>query len=168
MTTVLLWWHRVYCDNTQFTVTRICFLWLPVDYCDSQFTVTHTQITVTPCLLWHTPSLLCNPVYSDDTQFTVMTPGLLWWHTVYCDNTQFNVSPTCFLWCPVYCETQFTLTTSSLLWCPVYCNTHPVFCDTVRSPMLGLCSSPGMSWPTPQRPERKPHLMQTARGFIIS
>jgi hypothetical protein len=40
--------------------------------------------------------------------------------------------------------------------------------ESVRPPKLGLCSSPGMSWPAPQCPERKPHLMQTARGFIIS
>jgi hypothetical protein len=38
----------------------------------------------------------------------------------------------------------------------------------VRPPKLGLCSSPGMSWPAPQWLKRKPHLMQTARGFIIS
>jgi hypothetical protein len=38
----------------------------------------------------------------------------------------------------------------------------------VRPTMLGLHSSPGMSWPTPQHLEIKPHLMQTARGFIIS
>jgi hypothetical protein len=38
----------------------------------------------------------------------------------------------------------------------------------VRPPKLGLRSSPRMSWSAPQRLERKPHLMQTARGFIIS
>jgi hypothetical protein len=46
--------------------------------------------------------------------------------------------------------------------------TYYLMLQTVRSQMLGLCSSPGMSWPTPQCPERKPHLMQIARGFMIS
>ena len=38
----------------------------------------------------------------------------------------------------------------------------------VRPQKLGLLSSPGMSWPAPQWPKRKPQLTQTARGFTIS